>query len=85
MYCFMKQNNKLHATKRQQDDIKLKLKEDKTEDSGYNNYFIYIKYGKYERTRKIIGYERSTKTSGVNFATKTLKKLNISDQKKINF
>ena len=41
-------------------------KEDNTEDSGYNNYFIYIKYGKYERTRKIIGYERSTKKATVD-------------------
>ena len=28
----MKQNNKLHATKRLHDDIKRKLKEDKTEE-----------------------------------------------------
>ena len=32
MYCFMKQNNKLNATKRLHDDIKRKLKEDKTEE-----------------------------------------------------
>ena len=43
-------------------------KDDKTDDDGYNNYFINIKYvtGDVEYTRKIIDYERSTKKAIVD-------------------
>jgi len=41
-------------------------KQDKTEDGGYNNYFISVKHGIIENIRKIIEYERSTKKATVD-------------------